>query len=635
MRRRLMLVLGLVLGLAPAAGAAVTIQFDYTYDTSGFFSPTAHPGRRELLEFAAASINRVTDDLQAIVQSGDNTWEARFNRPDTGQYIGAAGLVVPADTLIVYVGAQNLGGSLGMGGPGGFSYTYITPSWADTVRYRGETGAAAAPPTDFGPWGGAISFHENPTYPWYFGTSAGGLGTGQADFVSVAMHELAHVLGFGTAASWSNNYASGATFTGPVSVAAYGGNVPLDAGKAHWAEGTPSTVGGVSQETAMDPTLLIGTRKWFTDLDFAGLDDVGWSVAPQAAVWGGNPDTHWDNGANWSGQHAPSPAFTAVFSSAAPRQPQLYKAESARRVDFQTADWTLAGAFTLTVYSGGIASAGSAGTGANAIASDVAMGDNSTWTVGADNVLSLNGALTTAGYKLTKNGPGKLAVNGTQNHNPGTAMTVSAGTLALGSDAGSTGHLNLTLTVSSAAVEFGAMQHLAALSLGGTSTATVTAGGAKVITVKDLNINGYSSTPTAKLDLTDNDLVVDYAGAADPVATIRGYLVSAYDNGNWDLAGIGSTSASPAAATTLGYADDTVGQKVTVKYTYLGDANLDGQVNAAGDFVLYLQGLNKQAGPLGDGGEVGGLPQVGTVPEPATLALLALGGLAVIRRRRK
>jgi hypothetical protein len=39
------------------------------------------------------------------------------------------------------------------------------------------------------------------------------------------------------------------------------------------------------------------------------------------------------------------PAFTAVFSSAAHRQPQLYKAESARRVDFQTAGWTLAGLY--------------------------------------------------------------------------------------------------------------------------------------------------------------------------------------------------------------------------------------------------------------------------------------------------
>jgi len=40
-----------------------------------------------------------------------------------------------------------------------------------------------------------------------------------------------------------------------------------------------SFVDGVSQETAMDPTISYGARKVFTDLDMAALDDVGWDIA--------------------------------------------------------------------------------------------------------------------------------------------------------------------------------------------------------------------------------------------------------------------------------------------------------------------------------------------------------------------
>jgi hypothetical protein len=40
-----------------------------------------------------------------------------------------------------------------------------------------------------------------------------------------------------------------------------------------------STVKGVTQEAAMDPSITVGTRKLFTDLDYAGLADVGWETA--------------------------------------------------------------------------------------------------------------------------------------------------------------------------------------------------------------------------------------------------------------------------------------------------------------------------------------------------------------------
>jgi hypothetical protein len=127
-----------------------------------------------------------------------------------------------------------------------------------------------------------------------------------------------------------------------------------------------------------------------------------------------------------------------------------------------------------------------------------------------------------------------------------------------------------------------------------------------------------------------------------------------------------------------------VAQEVTVKYTWMGDSNLDGIVNAAGDFpmylaglndttgtkrgwewgdynydgvtnaagdfVFYLRGLNGQTGTLGaaeadqglDGpalmetGAVGGFAGGSAVPEPGVMLLTCAGlaGLAVRWRRR-
>ncbi len=105
------------------------------------------------------------------------------------------------------------------------------------------------------------------------------LGDNLNDLYSVLLHEIGHVLGIGTADSW-NNLVSGGLFTGAASVASYGGSVPLNPTGDHWAEGTKSTVYGTatSQEAAMDPTLTVGTRKLFTNLDVAGLQDVGWQI---------------------------------------------------------------------------------------------------------------------------------------------------------------------------------------------------------------------------------------------------------------------------------------------------------------------------------------------------------------------
>lgn len=266
----------LLIGAAPAA-RALDIQFDYSYDTGGFF--TANPAAKNLLDTAAAVFEtRLADTLSAIVPSGGNTWSATFFRPDTGANTSVAGLSIATGVVKVYVGARDLAGStLGEGGPGGWNAAG-NQAWFNTIEARGQSGALLTVPTDFATWGGSLAFDS--VVPWYFGT---GSLSGKNDFLSVATHELGHLLGVGTAPSW-DALVSGTKFTGSNATAANGGlQVTLHGDLAHWANGTMSTVFGTSavQEAAMDPSITVGTQKFFTTLDFAGMRDIGWQVVPE------------------------------------------------------------------------------------------------------------------------------------------------------------------------------------------------------------------------------------------------------------------------------------------------------------------------------------------------------------------
>lgn len=281
----------LVTCCAPAS-AQVTIVIDYSLDTNNFFG-AAGSDQRVALETAATRLSaRLTDTLSAINLggTGPNVWDATFTHPGTGADATVRNLSVAQNTILVYAGGQDLtGGTLGVGGPGGFGGPGPGGTATGTVTFlqslgRGQYDVFADPATytDFASWGGSITFDSVGTN-WNFSV-ASGPSTGQSDFLSVAEHELGHVLGIGTADSWYN-LISGTSFTGAASRAANGGTNPsvstLDGG-AHWQDGTQSTLPGTTtiQEAAMDPTITQGTRKEFTALDFAALDDLGWDVSP-------------------------------------------------------------------------------------------------------------------------------------------------------------------------------------------------------------------------------------------------------------------------------------------------------------------------------------------------------------------
>ncbi len=270
---------------------SVTLHFDYSLDRNNFFNTA---DKRNLLEQAGRMITQqLGDHLAAVTPSGTNTWTPFVTDPTTGTRHSFPNLSVPADTVIIYVGGRDLTGpELGEGGGGGYSASG-SQAWLDTVKGRGQAGALAARATDYAPSLGSIVF-DTVGANWYFGATTNGLGSNQSDFLSVALHELTHVLGLGNAKSWQT-YLSGSSFVGPASKAAYGGPVPLNPGRDHWAEGTRS--GG--QETVMDPTITEGTRKLMTPLDFAGLKDVGWQVTGATG-----PRLVWSSWARFDGTYA-------------------------------------------------------------------------------------------------------------------------------------------------------------------------------------------------------------------------------------------------------------------------------------------------------------------------------------------
>jgi hypothetical protein len=297
--------------LAGSVASALTIEFDYTYDTNGFFD---QPGSKEALRAVADFFEeRIQDNLLEINQNtfgSGNSWTARFWHPGTGELQSVEGLIVPADTIIIYAGGRDIGGASGRGGPGGYSLSGTSQAWFDRVDARGQTGELDVPATDFGPWGGAVTFHTGKT--WHFELD-GRPATSASDFVSVALHELGHVLGIGTAESWDAQIDGDDLFQGVRCVESFGGPVPVDATWGHWQnDGACSwplgydpdnplnilsltytsfgTAHGGNQIALMDPSSCTitssTTLKVFTDLDLAALSDIGWEISQPVALEG-------------------------------------------------------------------------------------------------------------------------------------------------------------------------------------------------------------------------------------------------------------------------------------------------------------------------------------------------------------
>lgn len=276
--------LGVLESLEDRKLLTINFQFDYSLDESNFFDS---PQRRAILEQAAGLLeSQINDSLLAIIPNGSNTWAATFSDPNSGVLVALNNLTISADNLLIFVGSRDFtDGSVAVSAPGGFSVNG-SDTWYEVVAGRGQSGAVptnGAVATDFGPWGGSLAFDTVGT-DWYFGSSTSGMSPSQMDFLSVAVHELTHILGFGTCESF-DRYVTGIEFVGPNVASAYDGtgSPPLAGDRAHWQD----EVRDDGQETMMDPTLSPGTRKLPTGIDLAALRDIGWNTNSSGGGGGG------------------------------------------------------------------------------------------------------------------------------------------------------------------------------------------------------------------------------------------------------------------------------------------------------------------------------------------------------------
>jgi Bacterial pre-peptidase C-terminal domain/Matrixin len=236
------------------------IQFDYRYDTNGWFTNE----RRAALEAAARVWEQVIQDEFPDTPVGTKT--GSFNNPQTGAAVSGYRTDRPIDDLMIFVGARNLekGSTLAKSQPSGF--------FSNQTRYTGD---------NFEPWVGAIAFDDRGS--WFFDSTPNttrDIPENKVDFISVATHEMGHVLGFGLSNAFDRATSSSGFGGSNARAANRGEAIPLEAGRGHIAPNyQPDGIG----DSLMSPFFIEGVRKLPTALDLAIFNDIGYSVNYQLA----------------------------------------------------------------------------------------------------------------------------------------------------------------------------------------------------------------------------------------------------------------------------------------------------------------------------------------------------------------
>ena len=204
-------------------------------------------------------------------------------------------------------------------------------------------------------------------------------------------------------------------------------------------------------------------------------------------------------------------------------------------------------------------------------------------------VLTIDGAVTHSG------GTSSVSAGTSQRWSDGSSLNVTGGTLTLASDVGGY-YPNFTLAATvagtGATLQSSTSQRLKSLAVGTGGTVNLLTGTGATLFTHSLSLTG-----TGKFDLNDNKLIVDddIANGSPTLTALRQALLA----GNLLST---SAAADPQHRKAIAYADasdlgvSTWGglliypATAVAKVTWLGDANLDGKINAD-DFALIDRGL--------------------------------------------
>jgi hypothetical protein len=199
------------------------------------------------------------------------------------------------------------------------------------------------------------------------------------------------------------------------------------------------------------------------------------------------------------------------------------------------------------------------------------------------------------------------------------ALNLISGTLTFTQDQATSNDttdplVNLTVTGPNATVVFDSNEHLAGISLSDGAKATIAQGS----TTSTLYTGMLSIDSSSTLDVTTNIVYIDYAAAGQPSpnAAIRAAITEASGTYGTAFTGDGITSSTAESlnaalyangttpAYTVGYADGSdpylngegpAAGIEEIRFTLLGDLNLDGVVNSA-DFILFADSFGQSGG---------------------------------------